>query len=718
MSRLILGRKTRSGLMAFLLAGAALPLATPALAQAVDSASSDKVETVIVTAEKRPESLQQAPLAITALTQQTLTDMGGSDLADFANVIPGLAFENDRAGENSTTIRGISEIGGIAPSVGIYMDEIPITAVSGEQVNLKSFDVNQIEVLRGPQGTLYGEGSEGGTIRIVTNKPDADAFSAAIRATGSDTDHGGFNDELDAMVNIPVVSNTLAVRAVGLWSDYDGWTTNPDLGSNHYNRNVSYTARLEARYTPNSKWTVDLSFIDQYSKSDGPSVSDLDYVYAVPTAEPRNDRFDIYSATVTGDLGFATLTSATGYFDRSSFSHNDFSSEAGLASFIYGTPVSTVAILRPNDQKAFTEELRLVSNPGGPLQWTVGGFYEHNNIYIANSTVTDPAEPDVFNLSVGDVSRQYAAFGEATYSITDRLHVTGGLRYFEQDRNTNSSVSGLVPLLFTGVSFNNLTQTASNSFLNAKASVSYDVSETALVYATASSGFRAGDINPYAFMFPGAPSSFGPEHLWNYEVGAKTSWFDDKLVADGDVFYIDWSNIIVDAAAPNPLFGYSFNAGTAHSEGAELELTAIPTPGLELTFAETYDEAVLDKVAPGAAAASGETLPFVPKYKTSLGAQYTFPIFNGDLNGRLRADLFDTSKTYSYVNDAPYSVNAGYAQLNLRAGIVGDSWDVTAFADNITGTKGELSASLSETGTDQYVLIRPRTIGLTLNKHF
>jgi outer membrane receptor protein involved in Fe transport len=201
-------------------------------------------------------------------------------------------------------------------------------------------------------------------------------------------------------------------------------------------------------------------------------------------------------------------------------------------------------------------------------------------------------------------------------------------------------------------------------------------------------------------------------------VGAKTSWFDDKLVADGDVFYIDWSNIIVDAAAPNPLFGYSFNAGTAHSEGAELELTAIPTPGLELTFAETYDEAVLDKVAPGAAAASGETLPFVPKYKTSLGAQYTFPIFNGDLNGRLRADLFDTSKTYSYVNDAPYSVNAGYAQLNLRAGIVGDSWDVTAFADNITGTKGELSASLSETGTDQYVLIRPRTIGLTLNKHF
>ena len=153
-----------------------------------------------------------------------------------------------------------------------------------------------------------------------------------------------------------------SVRAVGLWSDYDGWTTNPDIGANHYNRNTSSTFRLQARYTPDPKWTIDLSYIHQYSKSNGPSVSDLDYVYAAPTAEPRNDRFDIYSLTVARDFGFATFTSATGYFDRSSFSHNDFSDEAGLASFIYGTPISTVAILRPNEQKAFTEEARLVSN--------------------------------------------------------------------------------------------------------------------------------------------------------------------------------------------------------------------------------------------------------------------------------------------------------------------------------------------------------------------
>ena len=212
--------------------------------------------------------------------------------------------------------------------------------------------------------------------------------------------------------------------------------------------------------------------------------------------------------------------------------------------------------------------------------------------------------------------------------------MTGGLRYFEQDRNTNSNVSGLVPLLFTGVNFNNLTQSASSSFLNSKISRSYDVSDTSLLYATASSGFRAGDINPYAFMFAGAPASFGPENLWNYELGAKTSWFDDRLVVNGDLFYINWSNIIVDAATANPLFGYSFNAGKAHSEGAELEVTAIPVSGLELSLAETYDEARLDSVNAGAAATPGETLPFVPKYKTSVGAQYTFPIFNGDFNGR------------------------------------------------------------------------------------
>jgi outer membrane receptor protein involved in Fe transport len=696
---------------AVLLAG----MATQAQAQAIDAP--DKVETVVVTAEKRAEPLQNVPIAVTALTGQRLAEMGGSDFADFAGVVPGLSFENDRAGENNITIRGISEIGGIAPSVGVYLDEIPVSAITGEQINLKSFDVDRIEVLRGPQGTLYGEGSEGGTVRVVTNKPDATAFAADVRASVSDTDHGGANGELDGMVNIPLVDNVLAFRAVGLWTDYDGWTTNPAIDAHHYNKNTSYTFRGALRYTPDSKWTIDLSYIHQYSNSDGPSVSDLQYIYDVPTREPRNDKLDVYSLTVARDLDFATLTSATGYFVRHSFSHNDFSSEAGIASAVFGVPISTVDIARPNDQKTFSEELRLVSNGNGPFQWTLGGFYENNYSFIGNSTQTDPAESGVFDLGVGDRSIQYAGFGEATYAITDSLHLTAGLRYFEQDRTTDASVSGIIPLLFTGISFNNLKQTADNNHVTEKVSLSYDVTDKALVYATASSGFRAGDINPYAFMFPGSPASFGPESLWNYEVGAKTSWFDDRLVANGDLFYIDWSNIIVDADVFNPLFGYSFNAGKAHSKGAELELTAIPVNGLELTLAETYTESQLDSVAPGAAATSGATLPFAPKWKTSVGAQYTFPLW-GDFDGRLRADVFNTSKTYSFISDAPSSVSKGYTQINLRAGIVAGDWDLMVFADNVGNVKGELSATVGETGEDQWVLVRPRTIGLTLNKHF
>jgi iron complex outermembrane recepter protein len=658
------------------------------------------------------------PVAITALTGQQMKDMGGSDLADFAGAIPGLSFQNDRAGENRTTIRGISEIGGTAPSVGVYIDEIPVTAVSGEQINLKSFDVDRIEVLRGPQGTLYGEGSEGGTIRVVTNKPDASGFSADFRATASGTDHGGANGEADAMINVPLIDDTLALRVVGLWSDYDGWTTNPDLGVSRYNENSSYTVRAAARFTPDPDWTIDASYIHQLSRSDGPSVSDLDYVYAVPTPEPRNDRIDVYNLTIQRHFDFATLTSATGYFDRSSNSLNDFSSEAPLLSFVFGTPIDTVYISRPNKQKTFTEELRLVSNGDGPFQWTVGGFYENNSLFIANASHTNPPEDDVFDLSVDDISRQYAAFGEATYAITDALHLTAGVRYFEQDRDTKASVSGLVPLLFTGVSFNDLTQKASDSHVTEKFSLSYNVTDKALVYATASSGFRAGDINPYAFMFPGAPQSFGPESLWNYEVGAKTSWFDDRLVANGDLFYIDWSDLIVDAQTANPLFGYSFNAGKAHSEGAELELTAIPMEGLELSLGETYNEAQLDRVSPGAAATEGSTLPFVPKFKTFAAAQYSFPLPFWGLSGRLRGDLFNTSSTYSFISNAPSSVSDSYTQVNLRAGVVGTDWDLMVFADNVGNTKGELSASVGELGTEQWDLIRPLTVGLTLNKHF
>jgi iron complex outermembrane receptor protein len=695
--------------------GALAQSANPAGLQASEPHA---LETIIVTAQKRAEALQDVPIAVTALTADTLEKAGGSDLSDFAGLVPGLQFQNDRAGENRTTIRGISEIAGGAPTVGVYMDEIPITTFSGEQVNLKSFDIERIEVLRGPQGTLYGEGSEGGTIRVVTQKPNSTETEGAMRVTSSDTSGGGFNGDFDAMVNLPLIANQLAIRLVGMYSNYNGWIDNPVLDASHYNKNTSDTERATLRFTPDDRWTIDLGYMRQYSNSDGPNNADADYQYFGATPEPRNDRFDIYNLTANGRLGFATFTSATGYFTRSSLSHNDFTSVAPILSFLFGMPVNTAAIVRPNDQKIFTEEARLVSSLPGPLSWTVGLFYKHDNLDIANSTFTTPVVPvPVFNLGVDDTNTQYAAFGEAEYALTDPLHLLVGVRYFEQHRDTSSSVAGLLPAVL-GAGASTQQQTADASHTTPKVSLNYRLTPAALLYVTASSGFRAGDINPYSYLFPGSPTSFGPESLWNYELGAKTGWLGNRLVVNAALFRINWSNVIINsqvASSAGELFGYSVNGGKAHSQGVEFELSAVPVTGLEFSFGGSVTEARIDDAVPSVQATAGATLPFVPKQQLYTSVEYTFPLpGSGSLEGRFRADARYKSDSYSDVTDAQSEVNAGYTQTNLRAGVVAQTWDLMGFVDNLANTRGELGWVSPGVST----LIRPRTIGLTLNMHF
>jgi iron complex outermembrane receptor protein len=689
--------------------------ASPAGSQASEPST---LETIIVTAQKRAEALQDVPIAITALTADTLEKAGGSDLSDFAGLVPGLQFQSDRAGENRTTIRGISEIAGGAPSVGVYMDETPITTFSGEQVNLKAFDIERIEVLRGPQGTLYGEGSEGGTIRVVTQKPNTTQTDGAVRVTSSDTSGGGFNGEFDGMVNLPLIADKLAIRLVGMYSNYNGWIDNPVLGDDHYNKNTSNTERATLRFTPDDRWTIDLGYLRQYSNSDGPNNANANYQYFGATPEPRNDRFDIYSLTANGQLGFATFTSATGYFTRSSLSHNDFTSIAPILGFLLGAPVNTAAIVRPNGQKILTEEARLVSSLPGPLSWTVGLFYKHDNLDIANSTITNPVVPlPVFNLDVEDTNTQYAVFGEADYALTDPLHLLVGVRYFEQHRDTSSTVGGLLPFVL-GAGASTQQQTASASHTTPKISLNYRLTPAALLYVTASSGFRAGDINPYSYLFPGSPTSFGPETLWNYELGAKTSWLGNRLVLNAALFRINWSNVIINsqvASSAGELFGYSVNGGKAHSHGVEFELSAIPATGLEFSFGGSVTEARIDDAVPSVQAMAGATLPFVPKRQLYTAVQYTFPLpGSGSLQGRIRADARYKSDSYSDVTDAPLEVNTGYTQTNFRAGVAAQTWDLMGFVDNLANTRGEngwVSPGVS-------TLIRPRTVGLTLNMHF
>ena len=700
-------------LLGLLAAASALPLVGVAHAQeAKDQATVGEV--IVVTAQKRAQPLQDAPLAVTALTERALDQMGGSELSDFAAAVPGLELQSNRAGETRTSIRGISEIGGGAPSVGVYVDEIPLSTFTAEGVNLKTFDVERLEILRGPQGTLYGEGSLGGTIRIITNKPNSLDFSARADLTGSQTERGGFNSEANLMVNAPLVDGKAAVRATIMWRDTPGWINNPTLGLYEINDERSFTGRLAARITPTDRFTVDGVYIRQEVESGGPSSGDSQYRHSAGTVESRDDNFDLWNLTGTYRFDFGTLTSATGYFKRDSFSSNDFTPIAPLLSFLFATPISTARITRPNDQEVFTQEVRLVSDGDGPLAWTVGVFYKRDQLVIANSAVTSPVLPvSVYELNVDETVRQGAVFGELDYRFTPKLHGVLGLRYFSEDRDIKSTIGGLLPLVLSGASANNLPVSSSVNKTTAKLSIYYQANDRILFYGTASSGFRAGGINPNAFLFAGAPTSFGPETLWNYELGAKTSWYDNRLVLNVAVYDIQWDDVIVNANSGDPLFSYSVNAGAAHSRGVELEVVATPVRGLELSFAGNYTDAEIDSVSPiGAtspAANPGAKLPFVPAYKVHGGVQYSFPVM-GSLTGRLRADMSHTAKTYSAIDNGAAGVNDDYTKVDLRASLMGDRWELTAFVVNVGNVRGELAA----TGPGESLLIEPRTMGLTL----
>jgi iron complex outermembrane receptor protein len=699
-------------LLGLLAAASALPLAGVAHAQQDPDRAT--VEVVTVTAQKRAQPLQDAPLAVTAITERTLDEMGGSELKDFAAAVPGLELQSNRAGETRTSIRGISEIAGGAPSVGVYVDEIPLSTFTAEGVNLKTFDVERLEILRGPQGTLYGEGSLGGTIRIITNKPNSHDFAARADLTGSQTEGGGFNSEVNLMLNAPLVDGKVGVRATIMRRDSAGWIDNPTLGLKGINDEQSFTGRLSARITPTDRLTVDATYIRQEVKSGGPSSGDSQYRHAAGTVESRDDNFDLGNLTANYRFDFATLTSATGYFKRDSFANNDFTPIAPLLSFLFDTPINSAKITRPNNQEIFTQELRLVSNGEGPLAWTVGAFYKHDNLVIANSAVTNPVVPvSVFELNVDETAKQGAVFGELDYRFTPKLHGVVGLRYFSEDRDTRSSISGLLPLVLSGAAANNLPVSSSVNKTTAKLSVYYQATDQALFYATASSGFRAGGINPNAFLFAGAPTSFGPETLWNYELGAKTTWYDNRLVLNVAAYDIQWDDVIVNAVTANPLFGYSVNAGAAHSRGVELEVVATPVRGLELNFAGNYTEAEIDSVrAIGAtppAAAPGAKLPFVPAYKVHGGVQYTFPV-SGSISGRVRLDASHTAKTYSAIDNSAAGINAAYSKVDLRASLLSDRWELAAFVFNLGDVRGELAA----TSPTESLLIEPRTVGLAL----
>ena len=707
-----------------------LPLATPAYAQQASEPNVVEFEEIIVTATRRSEKLQDVPQSLQALGGSELKQMSAVNFTDYARTIAGVQFQDDGPGRTQIFMRGISSGADIdtgkESTVGVYIDEIPVSEGSS-QPDLKLFDISRVEVLRGPQGTLYGSGSLGGTVRVITNQPEFDAVAGHVEVTGSVTEGGGPNGSANAWLNVPLGEKT-AIRTVGYVLHNKGYLDNGLTGETDINDETTYGGRMALRHRASEK--LDIVLTGAYQHSDSGSYNRFtdhypDLIKDGSEPEPFTDRFGMVNLKIDADLGFAALTSSTSYFDRKRSFENDidYFLEAAV-----GIPRG-LSLLRYTAQ-SLTQELRLTSQSDGPFQWLVGGYYiNRDEDYFQTINMRDvPAaavpEANLFYATTDAEVEQVAGFGEASYELAEGLKLTAGLRVSHIVRDADAVKAGL---FFGGVS-DEQSGRFSDTATTPKFNVSYKLSEDALVYAQASKGFRIGGVNPGlppcdACIVDIQPE-FEPDSLWNYELGLKTEAFDGAMTLNASVFWIDWSNIQLSVNREDGFTGFT-NAGKARSRGVELEVNGRVSQNVRLGGQVTYTDAELRSLNSGIEdfASVGVQLPQVPEWSASAFGEWSTDV-GADGHLTFRGDLQYQGERQNVLGPTATSLD-DYAIANVRLTYERPAWSVSAFVTNLTDVRAQLGRDIlfgvrdgAPVTLDRYTINTPRTFGLSFAYNF
>ena len=687
---------------AALLAGISiLAIASPATAQ--DAAAAETTgNDIVVTATKRNETIQDVPFSINAQTAADIEKSGSNSLEDIARNVAGLSVQNLGPGQSQVSVRGVSagqvvrDQPGVKEQVGVYLDESAI-ALSLFTPDLDLFDLNRVETLRGPQGTLFGSGSVGGTIRYITKQPKLGAIEGAIEANLNLVDGEDLGGHLKGAVNVPLGENA-AARAVGYYTRYGGFidAIGPAAGKN-INDGERYGGRLAILFEPSPGFRITPRIVYQRVESNGFNRQEVYNLYAnnFTTTRPKvtfderqqylllrekfTDKTFLADLTANIAIGEAVeLTSVTSYIKRDLLVSRDASALTGSVSVDLGFPAAGVLLpsnLRDTTKlKTWTQELRLASTGSGPFQWVLGGFYSKVDRFYRQRLPTPgyDAFTDVrfgagtsvavangfplnspYNADLPYNFKQYAVFGEASYDLTDKLKATAGARYynFKEDRKF---ISGG---LFSNDD-NRADRTKSNG-VSPRFILSYDVSDDVTVNAQAAKGFRLGGVNDPLnaglcsaadrALFGGF-QNYKDESLWNYELGVKAQGRGFTFNAGG--FYNDIRNLQTTLDAGSCSSRIVFNVPKAHSRGFEAELGFQPSDGLDFSIAGSVIQAEFDSTLPGALTAAtgirdGNRLPSVPKFQIAGTGSYEWPVSN---------------TTKAFVNASAQYVGARYTQ--------------------------------------------------------
>lgn len=723
-------------------------VAMPMLASA-NEGSGLALEEVVVTAQKRTQSLQDVPVSVAAISAEVLKETGDFEFDEFATRIPNLSFGakggGDGRGGRNIAIRGISGVN----TTAYYIDEIPLP----ESFDLKLIDVSRIEVLRGPQGTLYGASSMGGAVKVITNKPDTSEFTLETMVSVASVDKGGIDHHVETVINIPLAEDTSAIRLAAFYDFQSGVFDRIVTGPSNPGKTKdvddesSYGMHASLLFMPTDNLTIAPKIMFQRTESDGFPWADVrpgnfDQLRGVGIDEPYDEKLLSASLSIEYDLDWAIFVSATSYVKQETQDTEDFSDFISFPPIFGLTSPFPGVIVSDGIFEKTVQEFRLSSQLDGPLQFVAGAYFSkereprhretfspgfENAVAIAGGappgTPIFPAGDLVFLSDVKTEIDEKAVFGEVSYDLTENLTATLGLRWYESDFTEVGFSDGLVPGGFTPGGGE-----VTEDGINPKANITYRLNEDVMIFANAAKGFRLGGVNPRgitnfcpadlaALGLTSAPENYGEDELWSYEFGSKSTLADGRVRLNGSVFYTQWDelqqSIRLDCG-----FGFIENVGKAVSKGFEIDLESVITESLEVTAGIGYVNAEITDPGFNRSASKGSRVQEVPEWTFSASATYTWALENGN-NLRLRGDYSGATESYTtFDENDPLRTRKKFNKFDLKLSYEMSKWTISAFVDNVSNERinysDGVSAAAETPGRPRIATNRPRTVGMSI----
>jgi len=709
-------------------------------AAAADEASPrSTVSEVVVTARKRSERVQDVPATVNVIGAAQLEQTHVTQLTDIGAYVPGLQIDSQGTpGLTQISIRGIAPLSSGA-TVGTYIDEAPVGATSGtaqrsgaQSLDLLPYDVDRIEILEGPQGTLYGANSLGGLIKYVLTTPHLDQTEVRMGAdamgiSGSGELGGGGR----LMINTPLIDGKLGIIASGAIEQTPGFIDNSTTGQKDQNGVEQASLRFAMLYQPTNNLSIKLGALYQYIDAKGNSTVALNPTTLRPISGGLADNDALpntferqlfhYSAEINLDLHWAKLLSATSYSDDRDIQTIDYTPETGELFYLAGgAPADNVVRFPSNlDLQKYTQEFRLTSTNGQRLEWLVGAYitYEKgtDSQIIYDETATGAPVPGLYPALVAElpsIYREYAGFGSATYHFSDRFDLTAGVRYAEnvQDFSQITSNSVLGPAA-------DIPGHSSQGVATYNVSPSFHVTKDIMAYARVASGYQAGGPNE---ALPGVPPSVAASTLENYEIGLKSDFWERRATFNVAAFDLEWSDIQLNAVTQTGI-DYTANGGAARSRGVEADGVVNPVHGLQLGAEATYTDATFTESAPDVGVLSGARIPYIPQWAGALTADYRRAL-NADWYAHVGVGLRLVGTRYSVgPASADQFKTPGYQALDANMDLSNARYTIRLYIKNLTDERAYLTDSAETnalTGQLMQVegaIIQPRTIGLSLD---